>query len=127
MLIYVKPLRQFGAVLLLLVSFGAPAMACMSPDAGMTVEERVCCRTMKTDCGQMEMPASHDCCKKIPGAIHDAALRSDFVSFHPVVVVAVWTLTLDLFPPDDRTKGWIRRPKYSPPKPPPSIISVLRV
>jgi hypothetical protein len=127
MLVYVKLLRQFGAVLLLLVSFVAPAMACMAPDSGMTVEERACCRTMKSDCGQMEMPSSHDCCKKTPGALHDNALRSDFVAFHPIIAIAVWTLSLDLFPPYDITKGWIPRPEHSPPKPPPSITSVLRV
>jgi hypothetical protein len=127
MLIYVKPLRKFGAVLLLLVSFVAPAMACMAPGSGMTVEERACCRTMKGDCRQIEMPASHDCCRKTPGAIHDVALRSNFVSFHVVVAVAVWTLPLDLFPAGDRTKGWIQRPEHSPPEPSPSSISVLRV
>ncbi len=127
MLVYVKPLRQFGAVLLLLVSFVAPAMACMAPDAGMTVEEQACCRMMKSDCGHTDMPSSHDCCKKTPGAIHDSALRSDFVSFHPVFAIAIWTLPLDLFTPDDETNGWIQRPEHSPPKPPHSIISVLRV
>lgn len=127
MLVYVKLLRQFGAVLLLLVSFVAPAMACMAPDSGMTVEEQACCRTMKSDCGQMEMPASHGCCRRTPGALFDSALKSDFASFHPVIAIAVWTLSLDLFPPDDITRGWIPRPEHSPPKPPPSIISVLRV
>jgi hypothetical protein len=127
MLIHVKPLHQFGALLLLLLTFVAPAMACMASDAGMTVEERACCRAMKTDCRQTEMPASHDCCKKLPGAIHRVALRPDVVSIHPVFAVAVWTLLLNLFPPDDETQGWIQRPEHSPPKLPPSSISVLRV
>lgn len=122
-----KSLRQFGAVLLLLVSFVAPAMACMAPNAEMTVEERACCRMMKNDCGQMEMPASHDCCKKTPGTLHDNALRSDSASFHPLVAVAVWVPLFDLFPPHDETNGWVQCPEHSPPKPPPSIISALRV
>lgn len=123
----VKAMRQFGAVLLLLVSFVAPAMACTAPNAEMTVEERACCRMMKNDCGQMEMPASHDCCKKTPGTLHDSALRSDSVSFHPLVAVAVWASSFDLFPPQDATNGWFQRPEHSPPKPPPSILSALRV
>jgi hypothetical protein len=127
MLIYVKLLRQFGAVLLLLVSFVAPAMACMAPDSGMTVAERACCRAMKNDCGQMKMSGSHDCCRKTPGALYDRAVRSDFVSFHPVLAIAAWTLPLDHFPPYDIANGWIPRPEHSPPKPPLSIISVLRV
>ena len=127
MLIYVKLLRQFGAVLLLVVSFVAPAMACMAPDSGMTVAERACCRTMKNDCGQMEMAVSHDCCRRNLSALYDSALSTDFVSYHPVIAIAVWTLPLDLFPPYDIAKSWIPRPEHSPPKPPPSIISVLRV
>ena len=123
----VKSLRQFGAVLLLLVSFVAPAMACMAPDAEMTTEERACCRMMNNDCGQMQMPASHDCCKKTPGTLRDSALRSDSVSLHPLVVVTVWVSTLDLFPPQNATSGWLQRQEHSPPNPPPSIISALRV
>jgi len=123
----VKSLRQFGAILLLLLSCAAPAMACMSPNAEMTSEERACCRMMKNDCGQMEMPASHDCCKKTPGMLQDSALRADSVSFHAVVAVAVWVPLFDLFPPHDARNGWFNRPEHSPPKSPPSIISTLRV
>ena len=93
----------------------------------MTVEERACCRMMKNDCGQMEMPTSHDCCKKSPGTARDSALRTDSVSFHPLVTMAVSVPVFDLFPPRDATKGWIQRPEHSPPKSPPSIISSLRV
>jgi hypothetical protein len=72
----VNSLRQFGAILLLLVSCGAPAMACITPDTRMTVEERACCRVMKNQCGEMEMPASHDCCKGLPTDINTGALKS---------------------------------------------------
>ena len=123
----VKSLRQFGVVLLLLVSFVAPAMACMASDVGMTAEERACCRMMNNDCGQMEMSASHDCCKKTSGTLHDTALRSDSIPFQQLVAVPVWVSSLDLFPPQDITNGWFQRPEHSPPKPPPSIISALRV
>ncbi len=112
----------------MLVSFVAPAAkACMAPDVQMTAEERACCRMMKNDCGLIEMPASHDCCKKTPGAFYNNALRSDSVSFHPRVDVAVSVPSFDLFRPHDATNGWVRRPEHSPPKPPPSILSTLRV
>ena len=122
-----KSLRQFGAVLLLLVSFVAPAMACMTPDAQMTVEERACCRMMKSQCGQMEMPGSNDCCKKVPAAAHDNALKTDTVSFHPAVFVTLWVSSFDFFAPQAVAEGWLPRPEDSPPKSPPSIISSLRV
>jgi hypothetical protein len=123
----VKSVRQLGAILLLLVSCVAPAMACMAPDAEMTVEERACCHMMKSDCGQMEMPASHDCCKKTSGTLQASALKSDSVSFHPVVVVEAGVSSFDLFPPHDATDGWVQRPEHSPPESPPSTISVLRI
>ncbi len=126
-LVHVKLLRQFGAVLL------PSRVLCGTGDgvhgscSGMTVEERACCRAMKSDSGQMKMPASHDFCRKTPGALHGSSLRSNFASFHPVVAVAVWTPPPDLFPPYEIAKGWIPRPEQSPPKPLPSIISVRRV
>lgn len=123
----VKSLRQFGAILLLLVSCVAPAMACMSPDAQMTVEEQACCRMMKSQCGQMDMPGSHDCCKKAPSTVHDNALKTDPVSVHAAVFVAIWVSVLQLEAPGGVAQTWLTRPEHSPPKPPPSILSVLRV
>ena len=123
----VKSLRQFGALLLLLATFVAPAMACMSADAQMSADDRACCRMMKSDCGQMEMPTSHDCCKKTSGTLQDMAIRSDSVSFHPLVATTVSLSAFDLLPPHDAASGWIPRPEHSPPKPPPSIISALRL
>jgi len=70
-IIFVKCLRQLGVLTLLLMISLAPAMACMAPNAQMTTQERACCRMMKGDCGQMEMPASHGCCQKAPGTVHD--------------------------------------------------------
>ena len=67
-------LRQFGVLVLLLVSCLAPAMACMVPNAQMSTQERACCRMMKNQCGQMGMPASHGCCQKTPPSVHDNAL-----------------------------------------------------
>jgi hypothetical protein len=123
----VKSLRQFGTFLLLLVSCVTPAMACMAPAAQMTVEEQACCRMMKSQCGQMEMPGSNDCCKKVPSAVNDHALKTDTVSFHPAVFVTLWVSSFDLLAPQDVAQGWLPRPEHSPPKSPPSIISSLRV
>jgi hypothetical protein len=123
----VKSLRQFGAVLLLLVSCVAPAMACVAPAAQMTVEEQACCRMMKSQCGQMEMPGSHDCCKKSPATVYDNALKTDTAAFHPAVFVTLWVSSFDLLAPQAVAEGWLLRPEHSPPKSPPSIISSLRV
>jgi len=56
--------RQFAVVLLWLVSYFTPAMACAVSDAHMNVRERPCCQAMKNQCEQMGMSPSHGCCQK---------------------------------------------------------------
>ena len=121
-----RSLRQFGAILLLLVSCVGPAMACVAPGAQMTAEERACCRMMKSDCGQMEMPSSQDCCKMALSSDHESALKTDTASFHPAAFVAVRLSSFDLLAYES-ADGWIQRPEYSRPKSPPSAITILRI
>jgi hypothetical protein len=120
-------LRQFGVLVLLLVSCLAPAMACMVPNAAMSSQERACCRMMKNQCGQMEMPASHGCCQKSPPSVHDNALDTKAVAFHLVVVPVMWLAASELVNPASVATGWVEHADYSPPKSPPSTISILRI
>src|ERR1700704_590091 len=121
-----RVLHQLG-VLILLGSFLAPAMACMVPNAEMSIQERACCRMMKNQCGQMGMPASHGCCQKTPPSVHDNALDTKVVSFHPVVVPVIWLAASELMNPASVLYGGVEYSDYSPPKPPPSTISILRI
>ena len=122
-----KCLRHLGLLgLLLMISF-APAMACMVPDAQMTTQERACCRIMEGKCGQMDMPASHGCCKKVAGNSSDASLKTNTSTIHPIVHVVYKLLSLHLFPPTLAVIDGSERSEHSPPKPPPSIVSNLRV
>jgi hypothetical protein len=119
--------RQFGVLFLLLVSCLAPAMACMVPTVQMNTEERACCRAMKNQCGQMEMPASHGCCQKTPPSVHDNALDTKAVTFHPVVTPVIWLAAFELVNPTPTVIAWVERPDYSPPKSQPATISSLRI
>jgi hypothetical protein len=119
--------RQFDALVLLLVTTVAPAMACMLPDAQMTATERVCCRMMNDQCGQMEMPASHGCCPKTPQSVYINAPVAKTVSVHPVTVAPVWLTASELLNPNAIVARWVDRPGYSPPKSPPSTVSILRI
>jgi hypothetical protein len=123
----VRYCRQFAVLILLLVSCLAPAMACMVPNAQMSTQERACCRVMKSQCGQMEMPASHGCCHKTPPGVHDNALDTKTVTFHPVVASILWLAAFELVNPTSAVTGWVERPDYSPPKSPPATISILRI
>src|ERR1700728_4382946 len=122
-----RVLRQFGVLVLLLVSCLAPAMACMVPDAQMNTEERACCRAMKNQCGQIDMPASHGCCQKAPPSAYDNALDTKAVTYHPAVVPVLWLAAVELVNPTSAVIGWLEHTDYSPPKSPPSTISILRI
>ena len=120
--------RQFGVLVLLLVSCLAPAMACVVSNTEMNTEERACCRMMKNQCGQMDdMPASHGCCQKTPASVRDNALDTKTVTFHPVVAPIIWLAAFDLVNPTTTVIGWVEHPDYSPPKSPPATISILKI
>lgn len=119
--------RQFGIVILLLASYLTPAMACMVSDVQMNAEERACCRAMKNQCEQMEMPASHGCCQKTPQSAHDNALDTKTVIYHPVAVVMIWLSASEWFQLTPIAAGSTKHADYSPPLSPPSSISVLRI
>jgi hypothetical protein len=122
-----KALRQFGVLVLLLVSCVAPVMACMIPDVQMSTEERACCRAMGRQCGQAEMPASHGCCHKTLLTAYDNALDTKAMDFHPVGVPVIWLAASELVSPNSVVLGWVERSDSSPPKSPPSTISILRI
>src|SRR5713101_3705350 len=92
-------LRQFGVLVLLLVSCLAPTMACMVPNAQMSTQERACCRMMKNQCKQIKMPTSHGCYQKTPPNIHDNALDTKTVALHPVALTAIWLTASELLNP----------------------------
>jgi hypothetical protein len=122
-----KGLRQFGVLVLLLVTSLAPAMACMVPGVQMSAQERACCRMMSTQCSHTEMPASRGCCQKAPASLYDTALGTKAVAFHPVVVRVIWLAASEFANPVSAVIAWIERPDYTPPKSPPSIVSSLRI
>src|SRR5579871_137374 len=53
----------FGLVAIILVP---SVMACVLPASSLSAEERACCREMAGNCGEMDMPSSHSCCKTLP-------------------------------------------------------------
>ena len=122
-----RVLRQFGVLVVLVASGLTPAMACMIPGAPMTTEERACCRMMQNQCEQMEMPASQGCCQKAPPNAFDNALATKAVTLHPVAITSIWIASSELLSPASSVTGWVEHHDYSPPKPPPSTISILRI
>lgn len=122
-----KAIRQFGIVLLLLVSYLTPAMACVVSGMQMNAEERACCRTMKNQCEQMSMSTSHGCCQKAPKSARDNALDTKAVTYHLVTVAAIWLFAAEWLNLNRVVPGLLEHADYSPPKSPPSSIFVLRI
>jgi len=123
-----KAFRQIGVMVLLLVSWLAPAMACMVPDTQMTAEERSCCQAMHDECGQMDMPASHGCCQKAPLlSFLNNAVASKAVAVHATVVPIVWLGVSEMMSSPTALSGWVEYNDPSPPTSPPSTISILRI
>jgi hypothetical protein len=93
----------------------------------MTAAERACCRMMRHQCGQMEMPASQDCCAKAPPALFEDALKSNPVRFQPVAAMVLWVASFDVLTRDSVSQASIQSPEHWPPKSPPVAITVLRI
>ena len=122
----VRMARQLGLLALLLISYAAPLMACMRVDAQMTAPEHACCRMMKGQCGEMEMPPTHGCCHKAVAIPGDHALPTSTVARHPIMGFAVLLAATSL--PDAPTSAtWIHLPQHSPPTSPPHSVSILRI
>jgi hypothetical protein len=122
-----KAARQFGIVLLLLVSYLTPAMACMVSNVQMNPEERACCRAMKNQCEQMGMSSSHGCCQKAPKSTQENAIATKSVSYHPIAVAIVWLSAME-WPNLNRViAGTVEYADTSPPPAPPGSISILRI
>jgi hypothetical protein len=122
-----KAMRQLGIVVLLLVSYMTPTIACMASDLQMRAGEHACCRAMHHHCEQMGMSASSRCCQKTPQSDQDDALITQVAAYHPITVAAIWLTTAEWFPQTLATGGRIEHPDYSPPESPPGSISVLRI
>jgi hypothetical protein len=68
-------LRQLVYLLMALLLFSAPLLACSLPGITMSEEEMECCRHMADQCGGSQMDESHSCCTKAP-SIDSATLQA---------------------------------------------------
>jgi hypothetical protein len=74
-----KQFRKAVAAVVLLVFVGVPAMACLTPSAQLTEQEKSCCQKMANECGSMAMHGNHSCCQKTRQ--QDSAVVKDATHF----------------------------------------------
>ena len=120
-----RRLTSFVAVLMLLLT-AAPIMACVT-EQSMTREEQACCRMMKNQCGQMEMPASHGCCQTDIRAAHHEAVLTQSADLHQTVGPVTQLSITDLWSPRLASANRVTQSEPSLPQSPPGSISVLRI
>ena len=91
-----KFLSNLGALLLLNIICLSPVVACMAPEAQMSAAERACCHIMKSECGQMRMPASHSCCQKTLASVNMVAIEKKAALLHSADTDFVEPMAADL-------------------------------
>lgn len=83
---------KFVYLLMALMLFSAPLLACSLPGLPMSDEEKECCRQMADRCGGSQMDESHSCCTKTPtiaaGTLHAAAKYSP-ACLEPIAHIAI--------------------------------------
>jgi hypothetical protein len=120
----VRMIRQSVSLFLLVVVFGVPAMACLTPGIEMTTAERECCKHMAQHCGSMNMPASHSCCRREmqrPNSMLRAA------RMHVVPPVVCDAIVGDLIKPAVLENEFLFVRVHPPTESPPGTSSILRI
>lgn len=123
----VKWTGKLAVVALVVSLWASPLMACMLPDALLTVEERECCKSMANDCGQMDMPTSHSCCKVVVRQADSYLVNSRFPTAHSVVGVTLPVTTTKSALPLSLPQANTGFAGHSPPVSPPETTSILRI
>lgn len=119
-----------GKVVVLLMAFSvwaSPLMACMLPDAALTQDERQCCQEMDGDCGQMDMPASHSCCKLTVRDLDPYLVNSRASAVHPQPVVILPQTSSHISLPQNLSQFELLVSAHSPPILLSDTSSILRI
>lgn len=122
-----KTARQLLTVVLLLVSYLAPAMVCTVSDAQMPPAERACCKMMKNQCEQMGMSASSGCCRTVLQDSRANAVYTKVQIDRPIPAATLWLGIETNLHPATHLLASAGHPDSSPPQSPPSSISILRI
>jgi hypothetical protein len=81
-----KLVQKIAVFALAALFTGLPVMACVVPNAAMTVAERECCKKMAGQCGDMGMAKTHPCCQTTAAPADFHALKTASSQLHHVVL-----------------------------------------
>lgn len=123
----VKWTSKLAVLAMALSVWASPLMACMLPDADLTVEERECCKNMADDCSQMTMPASHSCCKAVTRQTDSYLINPRFPAAHSISSITAFAVAIECPVPASPLHANTIFEGHSPPTSPPETISILRI
>jgi len=124
-----KVVRQFVLMLAVLVPLLAPVMACALPNANVSPAENTCCQQMQGQCGNMDMPTSHNCChKEVPAVAHwNAAIPLKPANIQIDLTITAGLTRAILVPLPAVSSDRVQWIGSTLPQSPPSAISILRI
>ena len=123
----VKWTGKLVVLLMVLSVWASPLMACMLPDTALTQEERECCQDMDGSCGQMDMPASHSCCKVTVRDFDPYLVNSRVSIVYPQPVLILPHTSSHVSLPQNLSQPEFLLSDYSPPPFLPDTSSILRI
>ena len=114
-----------GCACLLLA--GAPVLACLLPGEELSPAEKQCCREMAGQCGRVDMPSSHYCCKTVVRAHPVWVSRASVSPVQPLRVVS--ELVPENLAAANEEGGFALRclSSHAPPESPSGPLPVLRI
>lgn len=115
----------FGCACLLLV--GAPVLACLLPGEELSPAEKQCCREMAGQCGRVDMPSSHSCCKTVVRAHPVWLPRTSASPVQPLRVVSELPPENLVAANGDGGFALRRLSSHAPPESPSDALPVLRI
>ena len=122
---------KFCVVLLAVLLFTMPTLACVFPTTGLTETERECCKQMADKCGGAMMPTSHSCCKRLADSDVSGFVVPDSQHTYPNVAIDAIVVFPDDFQSATLSPGrqvaWVDGVHGPPSESPPPSNSILRI
>lgn len=118
---------KVGIVLLALLLFVGPTVACMFPGLPMSAAEKDCCKKMAEQCGGVSMPASHTCCTIVSKPDLAMILKAEPVIVPSAAAIGPVRDSEDVFAALTFSSSRTVFESHSPPDPFCDSVQILRI
>lgn len=120
-----KLIARFAVFGLIAMLLAPGVMACVLPASPLNAEERACCREMANECGDMDMPSSHSCCKTLSAPDQNAVAKASF-KLSTQLELACFVQPVEFSATIPLGSHVVAILGHSPPETPPAAFEILR-